>query len=1164
MPEDPIPKPRMHPWQRRAIVAQPPPTPIPDSEPTDAAASGPAPGGASGGASGGAFGPLRYAELEVRSNFTFLAGASHPDELVERAARLGHAVACIADVNSLAGVVRGHLSAKQVGIPFAVGCRIELRAPSERAFLAYPLGRAAYARLCRLLTIGKRRAPKGDCHLELHDLLGHLEGMHLVALPPRRRDRGGDAETIAILRELRRRCGDRISLGVRRLHEPGDEARLEEAIHLGEAMGIPLVACNDVHCHVAARQRLQDVLVCIRCGCTLGEAGRRLFANSERRLKSAAEMAALLPGIPEAIARAAAIAEESAQGFSLDELRYEYPDEVVPEGRTPMEHLRSLVLEGAARRWPEGTPERVRSLLAHELALIEELGYAKYFLTVEDICRFARGRAILHQGRGAAANSAVCYCLGVTAVDPARIDMLFERFVSRERDEPPDIDIDFEHERREEVIQYIYRRYGRDRAALVAEVISYRARSALRDVGKALGLSLDLVDRLAKDHDWWSSSGAAIDGGDGIDAERARALGLDPGDPTLRLLGSLCGEILGFPRHLSQHVGGFVISRGPLAELVPVENAAMPERTVIEWDKDDVDAMGMLKVDVLGLGMLSCLRKAMALVDEWAEEGAPGAAPAGSPSTRVSLCLATIPAEDPAVYEMLCRADTVGVFQIESRAQMSMLPRLRPRCFYDLVIEVAIVRPGPIQGQMVHPYLRRRDGLEPVVFPDEAVRRVLGKTLGVPLFQEQAMSLAVAAAGFTPGEADQLRRAIGAWKSRGNQLAVFGERIVEGMIARGYGRDFAEQVFTQIKGFSGYGFPESHAASFALLVYASAWLKRHHPAAFAAALINSQPMGFYAPAQLVRDAIEHGVRVLPVDVGHSGWDCTLEAPAQRVEEPGAPPAEREREPGAGRATERIAGRAAGRSAPALRLGMRLVAGLRRDDAERIVEAVRRRGPLRSIAGLVAAMGEGAVPRMALRRLAAADAFRSMGLDRQRALWAIAALVDEDLPLFRMGAAAAASAEESAQEEAAALPLPTRLATVARDCAVVGLTLREHPMSFARRALRERGVVEAAMLRDEARMPQGREVSVAGLVLVRQRPATAKGIVFMTIEDESAVANIIVRPDVWRRDRRAAKHGVALLVHGHVERQGQVVHVVARRVESIEIGSAVAGRAREFR
>ena len=661
-------------------------------------------------------------------------------------------------------------------------------------------------------------------------------------------------DVIAALEHLRRVFDeDRLSLAVSRRYHQDDATRIRQIADLGEHLRIPLVATNDAHYHIPQRRTLQDVLTCIRHGCTLEQAGFRLHPNAERHLKAPDEMYRLFLEQSAALARTVEIAER-CKGFSLDQLRYNYPDEIVPEGTTPMSHLRELTDAGAAERFPGGVPAQVQGQIDHELRIIDDLRYAPYFLTVHDLVRFARSKDILCQGRGAAANSAVCYCLGVTAVDPSRGNMLFERFVSKERDEPPDIDIDFEHERREEVIQYLYTKYGRDRAALTAEVISYRGRSAIRDVGKAMGLSLDVVEALAREVDWWHDSPD--------DPQRLAALGLNPRDPHLRSVLLHACEIMGFPRHLSQHVGGFVITQTPLCELVPIENAAMEDRTVIEWDKDDIEALGMLKVDVLGLGMFTCLRKCLDLVAE---------------SDGERLTLATIPAEDPATYDMICNADTIGVFQIESRAQMSMLPRLRPRCYYDLVIEVAIVRPGPIQGKMVHPYIRRRNGEETFEYASPEVQRVLGRTLGVPLFQEQCMSLAVSAAGFTPGEADQLRRAIASWKRSGAAIQRFERKLIDGMTARGYSPEFAGQVFTQISGFSGYGFPESHAASFAILVYASCWLKRHKPAAFAAALLNSQPMGFYQPAQIVRDAQEHGVDVRPIDVNHSHWDCTLEA-----------------------------------------------------------------------------------------------------------------------------------------------------------------------------------------------------------------------------------------------------------------------------------------------
>ena len=836
-------------------------------------------------------------------------------------------------------------------------------------------------------------------------------------------------------------------------------------------------------------------MTCIRHGCVLDEAGFRLLPNAERHLKPPDEMARLFAEYPDALARTVEIAERGS-AFKLDALRYQYPDELCPPGRTPMDHLRDLTRSGIVQRYPDGIPDAVRDRIEHEFTLIDELEYAPYFLTVHDLVVFARSRGILCQGRGAAANSAVCYCLGITAVDPDRIDLLFERFVSRERNEPPDIDIDFEHERREEVIQYIYEKHGRERAALTAEVITYRGKSAVREVGKALGLSLDCVDKLAKNVDWWYDAAT--------NPQRIRELGLDPDDPTMRRLSWLSKEILGFPRHLSQHVGGFVITRTPLSRLVPIENAAMPDRTVIEWDKDDIDAMGMLKVDVLGLGMLTCIRKAFEFVNERG----------GDP-----IELHTIPPEDPVVYDMICKADTVGVFQIESRAQMSMLPRLRPRCFYDLVIEVAIVRPGPIQGDMVHPYLRRRNGEEPVTFPDDEVKQVLGKTLGVPLFQEQAMALAIVAAGFTPGEADKLRRAMAAWRRKGDQIERFGRRLVAGMTERGYGRDFAERCFAQIRGFSEYGFPESHAASFALLVYVSCWLKCHEPAAFAAALINSQPMGFYAPAQIIRDAREHGVEVHPIDVNHSRWDCTLEDGA-------------------------------------IRLGMRLIKGLRQDDAESVVDVVDRRGPFQAIDTLHRASG---VRIAAMRKLAGADAFGSFGLDRQAALWQVRALRDEVLPMFE-------HLETPPDEGSASVPdrLPriSDVQKVVHDYEAVRLSLKAHPVSFLRSSLERRGIEPAAKL---LRWPGGAPVMVAGIVLVRQRPATASGIMFMTLEDETGIANLIVRPKVFEAYRPAARHGVIVIARGRVERQGEVVHVLVHSMECIDEEMAeLTARSRDFR
>jgi error-prone DNA polymerase len=1011
-----------------------------------------------------------YAELQVASNFSFLRGASHPEELVERAAALGYRAIGIADRNSLAGVVRAHAAARKYGLRLLVGARLELE--DGQSLLVYPIDRAAYGQLSTLLTLGKRRAPKGECRLTLADFLAHAEGQIAIALPPD----APDEDFAAHLTTLRAALGDRLYLAAHHLYRGDDAARIARLSALADGTSVPLVATNDVHAHTPARRPLQDVLTCIREKSTIETAGFRLFANAERHLKAPGEMARLFRGHESAVVRTVEIAERLQ--FSLDELRYEYPVEPCPDGLAPQEYLVRETWAGAAERYPAGVPERVRAQIEHELALIGQLDYAPYFLTVYDIVRFARGEGILCQGRGSAANSAVCYCLGITAVDPSRLDLLFERFVSAERNEPPDIDVDFEHERREEVIQYIYRKYGRERAGIAATVICYRAKSAVREVGKAMGLSLDAVGALADTVWGW--------GEDGIDPRHVRELGLDPDEPRLCTTLRLAAELIGFPRHLSQHVGGFVITKSALSQVVPIENAAMPDRTMIEWDKDDLDALGLLKIDVLALGMLTCIRKGFAFLER---------------HKGPKLDLATVPPEDPAVYDMLCRADSIGVFQVESRAQMSFLPRMKPRDFYDIVIEVAIVRPGPIQGDMVHPYLRRRNGEERVDYPSDELRQVLGKTLGVPLFQEQAMRIAIVAAGFTPSEADQLRRAMATFRKTG-KIYAFRAKMVEGMVERGYAREFAERCFHQIEGFGEYGFPESHAASFALLVYVSAWLKCHHPEVFAAALLNSQPMGFYAPAQIVRDAREHGVEVRPVDVNHSDWDCTLED-------------------------------LEGGSRFALRLGFRQVKGLREAD----------------VANLVAARGTGYVDpqelqrrtslgRAALERLAEADAFGSMGLDRRAALWAVRGLDEAPLPLF-------AAAER--REPGVILPLSGLGEEVAADYAFLHLSLKTHPLALLRARLAERGIMPNSALGDVA---DGSWITVAGLVLVRQRPGSASGVIFATLEDETGSANVIIWPSVFERFHRTVLVSRLMAVSGRLQREGIVIHVVAERIADL--------------
>ena len=1083
--------------------------------------------------------------LDVISSFSFLEGASQPEELVRQAAALGVHTIAIADRHTLAGAVRTHVAARDAGIRTIVSARIDVRidamADASNAaglieLILLCMDHGGYSRLCQLITLKHA----GAHELAWHDLDGRLDGLHVIVVPRRGLQLATSIFHQAVA-DLARRAPDRVSLALSQTAEGDDEHRWWQSCMLAEHVGVPVVATHPAHMHAPERQMAHDVLCCIRHGTTLERAGALLAPNAERFLRSPQELQAIHARVPHALDRAQAIATACA-GFDLGHVKHRSPRELVPDGHTPMSWLRVRTWQGAAERHPDGVPERVRTLIEHEFTLIEDLDYAPFFLTVDDIVRFARSRGILCQGRGAAANSAVCWCLGITAVDPARVDMLFERFVSRERNEPPDIDVDFEHERREEVIQYIYRRFGRERAALCAEAVCMRGRMAVREVAKAMGFPADAVDRMARGIDRWMGHGGDRDDRASILAALEEA-GFRPGDRGITQLASIAATLIGFPRHLSQHVGGFVLSDEPLCTLVPVRDAAMPGRSIIEWDKDDIEAMGILKVDVLALGMLTCIRKALDMV-----------ARCGTP-----LAMHQVPAEDAATYDMLCCADSVGVFQVESRAQMSMLPRLKPRRWYDLVVQVAIVRPGPIHGKMVHPYLRRRSGQEPIEFPDDGVRRVLERTLGVPLFQEQAMALAVVAAGFTAGEADALRRAIAAWKRRGDEIARFERRLIEGMVGRGYAQEFAEQVFTQIKGFSGYGFPESHSASFAHLVYVSAWLKCHHPAAFTAALLNSQPMGFYAPAQLVRDAQEHGVQVRQVDAVHSDWDCTLErhGAAQASADPvRSPAADRDR-----RNVDRP------RSGWAIRLGMRMVRGLSERDALAIHQSVREHGPRQ---GMMSLWRTSRASVASLRALARADAFRGMGLDRQQALWQVRALKQHDGPLHEQWVA---SSDRSATlwdtiEEPAELPPVAAPATVLADYGSIGLSLKAHPISFLRGWLARQGCVPCALARCDQALPTRSRAAMAGLVLVRQRPSTAKGTMFMTIEDESGSANVIVRAEVHDRFRRAIRSSSAVIVRGRIERRDGVSHLLARSVQGIDDVRAEHGpittHSRDFR
>ncbi|CAZ87646.1 Error-prone DNA polymerase [Thiomonas arsenitoxydans] len=1031
-----------------------------------------------------------YVELHCRSNFSFLTGASHPEELVERAQELHYAGLAVTDECSLAGIVRAHGAAKAAGLPLLVGAQFAVEGDEKTRTPPFTLVVLAcnlngYGNLCEFITRLRRASPKGSYRLDRQSITGEaLADCVVLAVPSRQ---ATDEQLLELGAWLLARFTGRVWLAVELHRRLDDERWLERLQDLAEATAIPLVAAGDVHMHRRSRKPLQDTLTAIRLGLPIAECGHALQPNAERHLRSRLRLALSYP--PELLAETLRVAARCR--FSLDELRYRYPKEVIPAGETADGYLRRRVYEGAGRRWPDGLHARVQDLLEHELALIAELGYAHYFLTVDDIVAFARSRHILCQGRGSAANSAVCYALGITEVDPEQQQVLFERFISKERNEPPDIDVDFEHERREEVIQYLYAKYGRDRAALTAAVIRYRPKSALRDVGKALGFDLETVERLARNVQWWDGREVA--------RERLEEVGLDPEALGVQQWMALVRQLLGFPRHLSQHTGGFVLTEGPLSRLVPIENASMPERTVIEWDKDDLDAAGLLKVDILALGMLTAIRKALDAIGQ---------------SRGQVFAMQDIPREDPQTYDMLCQADSVGVFQVESRAQQGMLPRLQPRCFYDLVIETAIVRPGPIQGGMVHPYLNRRQGKETVVYPSKDLESVLQRTLGVPVFQEQVMQIAMVAAGFSAGEADGLRRAMAAWRRTGS-LEKYRDRLISGMAERGYPPDFAQSIYEQVQGFSEYGFPESHAASFALLVYASAWIKRHHPAEFLMALLNSQPMGFYTPSQLVQDAKRHGVTVRPVDVLHSDWDCTLEE--------GVP-------------------------YPTVRLGLRLVKGLGREVGWRIANARLHSPPVD--AEDLAKRAQLDTP--AMRQLAAADALRSLSGHRRQQVWEATAV--ERLPALLDDAAP--------QEDWLELPAPPEGEDIVFDYATTGLSLRRHPLALLRPLLAKRRLQTAAEL---AQAPDGRIVRACGIVTLRQQPETAKGTTFVSLEDETGTVQVICWKSLRQRQRTVLLRSRLLAVAGTWQREGDTASLIAGYLEDLTpLLGGLATRGREFR
>ena len=1045
-----------------------------------------------------------YAELHCKTNFSFLQGASHPDELVTQAAQLGYAALAITDHNTLAGVVRAHLAAKQTGLPLLIGAQITpVDAPP---CLLWAPHRTAYGSLCRLITHGRRRAEKGECYLTLEDISQHSCSLLAGVIPAWNGPLPGPVKdnsplpcssslaTHQHLSAYRDIFADRCYLLAELHHGTNDPAQIDALTSLSGRVGLPLVAAGNVHYHLADRIALHDVLTAIAQGTTVSQIGTRRFPNAQRHLRTLDQLRSIYQPLAGSLQRTLEVASRCT--FSLEELRYEYPEELAPGDLAPITYLKELSWQGAQQRYPQGIPAKVRQLIEHELQLIEELHYEAYFLTVWDLVRFARSQDILCQGRGSAANSAICYCLGITSVDPDKTDVLFERFISRERNEAPDIDVDFEHERREEVLQYLYHKYGRERAGMTAVVTTYRSRSAIRDAGKALGLSLDRVDIMTKNIDGYARH-APLE-------SVCQQADIAPQSPLGKRLISLVNLLIGFPRHLSQHVGGMVMTRGPLCELVPIENASMEDRTVIQWNKDDLDELGILKVDCLSLGMLTAIHKCFQLIKHHHDK---------------TLTLASIPAGDEAVYDMICQADTIGVFQIESRAQMNMLPRLRPRNYYDLVIEVAIVRPGPIQGQMVHPYLRRRAGLEKAKYPNSQIRNVLKKTLGVPLFQEQAMRLAVVAAGFTPGEADQLRRAMGAWRRPGliDQLR---QKLILGMRKNNLSEKFARQVFEQIRGFGEYGFPESHAASFALLVYVSAWLKHHFPAIFTASLINSQPMGFYGISQLIQDAQRHDVQVLPIDINHSDWDCSLEHIST---------------------TDSLA----------LRLGMRTVAGLPWNTVQQITRA-RSEKPFLNWNDFQQRTG---LMQTALMQLAEADAFTSLGFHRRQAIWQALGqpIKEHPLPLFE-------SLPDS-EEPPSSLPRMTLDEEVKADYRTAGLSLKGHPLASCRCYLDSLQVTTVDNLHA---LKNHHTVQVAGLVLLKQRPSNARGITFVTLEDETGTVNLVIHQDIWKRYQHIARHSNIWIARGKLTSQKSLLHIIVSRLEDLsEQLATLQTRSRDF-